>query len=352
MEDIRAYLSVIQRWWWVIVGLCAATIGSMLVIAFLTETMYQATVTIQVSAPPPQEAPLYSEFGRQALYEEIQQNRTSFNEFLLEGGLIPQVLDMLPDVPLNTAELQENVTIDLPDNSQLMRIQVRTGDPKTAALLANTLVELGLQQYGKLRAQSTASALEFIKRQLEEARTELHTAETDLSQFQIANKIGALDSAINGQYDALRNLGIQRDLASSEGNPAKAQALDDIILDREADLQTMIALSAEYDELRDRVERTRATVNFLLDKEVEAQIKENQILDVGFIQIITPAQPPRRPIASINSSLIGLGALGSILAGILLAFLLEYLKLSSTSQSSQKRTERPEVVALPDRAAN
>jgi uncharacterized protein involved in exopolysaccharide biosynthesis len=352
MSDITNYLRVIKKWWWVIFLLCGTTVGVMLGAAYLAETEYQASVTLQVSAPPPQEVPLFSQFGRQGLREEIEQNRSSFNELLTEGDVVNLALERLPDVSLKGGELLDEgkVTVELPDSSQLMRVHVLAPDPETAALLANTIAEVGLDEYGRLLAQSTVNARQFIERQLEAAQTDLDQAETELAQFQIDNTIGALDTAINSLYDIIRNLRLQRDLARAEGNPTKADALDELILENEAELQNMIGLSADYNQLRAHVERGRNTVNFLLDKSVEAHIKENQIIEGGFIQIITPARPPRKPTSAINSNLIVLGAVGSIMAGVLLAFFLEYLSVVKAAHTTQRRAERPEVVPLPDAA--
>ena len=163
-QGFSDYLRVIRKWWWVILLLFIATVGTMSAIAYLTEIQYQATVTLQVSAPPPQEVPLYSDFGRQALTDEIQQTRNSLSEFLQEGDVTYQTLEALPDVNLRSTDLREKLIIDVPDNSQLMRVNVRASDPDSAALLANTLVDVGLRKYGELQAQPTSNARKFIAR--------------------------------------------------------------------------------------------------------------------------------------------------------------------------------------------
>jgi uncharacterized protein involved in exopolysaccharide biosynthesis len=348
IPEILRYLRIVRKWWWVVTLFVAATVGTLLVLAYLTEANYEATVTMYVSAPPPQEVPLYSKFGQQALRDEIEQTRISLNEFLLEGDVAYGTLEALPDVRMSGSELRKRVTIDLPDNSQLVHVKVRASDPETAALLANTLVETGLKQYGQLLAQPTASTRRFIEQELEAAREELATAEAELIQFQIDNKIGDLNKALSSQYELIRSLRLQGDLANSTGNVAQAQALEETILKREAELQNMIALSGEYTELVDGVERVRATHNFLLDKRTEAQIKENQTLESGSIQIITPARPPRKPVAAIDVKFIVLGAVASVLLGVLLVFLLEYLEISGVLRGSWKHTERSEITVLSD----
>ena len=320
----------------------------MLALTFLSKTQYQATVTVQVNAPPPQEVPLYSQYGRAALNDEIEQTRNSFTEFLLEGDAPYQAIETLPDPPMSGGELRRSTTIDNPNNSQLMRVKVSASDPETAALLANTLVESGLEQYGQLLAQPTANTREFIERELETARQELESAEANLAQFQITNKIRDLDSAIDGQSEFIRSLRKQGDLARAAGDTIQAQEIESMIPEREAELQNMIGLSAEYNELVSLVDQARATHNFLQDKRSEAQIKENQIRESTYIQIITPARAPRNPVAAINSKLFVLGGVVSILAGVLFAFFLEYLSVSGVFARFGRLYEVSQVTPVPE----
>ena len=349
MQDILKYLKIIRKWWWVIALLFGATVGTMLALLFLTRTAYEAVVTAQVSAPPPQEVPLYSSYGREAIRDEINQTRSSFSELVLEGDVPYRALEALPDIQMSGVELREATTVELPDNSQLMRIKVRAPDPGMAALLANTVIEAGLHRYGALQAQPTVNTRQFIEGELLVAQAELEAAEAALAQFKIANKIGPLNSAITSQYDAIRNLRTQRDLARAEADVIRVPLLEEIILEREVELQNLIGLSAEYNQLGDQVERARSTYNFLYDKKTEAQIKENQILELGSIQIITPAFPPQNPVAAIDSRFVVLGAVASALAGMLLTFLLEGLEVSAAFRK-QEPPERSEATVSPNDA--
>lgn len=123
-----------------------------------------------------------------------------------------------------------------------------------------------------------------------------------------------------------------------------------MIVKREAELQDLLALSGEYTELSDRVAQAHTTFNFLLDRQAEAQIKENQILEASYIQIITPARPPSKPVPTFRPKLIVLGAVASIMGGVLLTFLLEYLAISNAFHGLQRHPEQPEITTLPDEA--
>ena len=344
------YSKIVRRWWWVVALLFVATVGTMLAIALLMKPEYEATVTMQVSAPAPQEVPLYSQFNRSALSDEIAQTRSSFAEFILESDVPYRTVDALPDVKMGGGELRDRTTVDAPPDSQLMRVKVRASDSETAARLANTLVDTGLEQYGQLLAKSTTNTRRFIERELEAAREELRAAESDLTQFQIENKIGSMNSAINSQYELLRSIRIQQDLAQADGDLDRARGLERSVADREAELQKLISLSAQFNDLSDRVERARATHNYLLDRLAEAGIKENQLLELASIQVITPARPPQSPIAALDGKLIVLGGVVSALTGVLLTFLLEYLRVSGTFSSVLRQPHWPESIPAAEKA--
>jgi len=329
MEDILKYLKIVRRWWWVIALLFVSTVGTIAALALLAEPQYAGWLSMHVSAPPPQEEPLYSRFNREEMRQEIEYTRVNLSELILEGDVPYRALKNLPEIQMRGSELRDRTTVELPENSQFVIVQVSAGDPETAALLTNAVAEAGIQQYGELLASSTTNTREFVERELETAREELEAVERELTQFQVENKVGNLNSAISSQYDLLRALRLELDLAQANQQSYKARTLEKAILEREAELQNLIGLTTRYQELGDRLDRARETYNFLSEQRTEAQIKENQILAAGFIQIITPAQPPRHPVATFDIKLIVLGAVASVMAGVLLAFLLEYLRTSS-----------------------
>lgn len=346
MKEIEQYLKIIRKWWWVIALLLGTTLGTMLIFSFMAEPEYEATVTVQVSAPPPQEVPLYSYFGRSVLSEEIAQTQISFIELLQEGNVAWLALKALPEVPMAGGELRDKITVEIPENSHLMRTSVRAPAPELAAQLANAVVEVGLQEYGRLQAQPTVNTRKFIERELEAARAELRVVEKELAQFQIDNKISTLGQAINRQYDLMEDLQMRSDLARAGGDTAMAQALDEIILVHEAELQNLIGISSEYQELVDRVDQARTTYSFLLDRLAEARIKENQILELSSIQVITPARPPDKPVSAISDKVIILGAVVSFLVGVLLTFLLEYLEIIGVLRRPRRGPESSKITVV------
>jgi uncharacterized protein involved in exopolysaccharide biosynthesis len=327
-QDVIKFIRILQKWWWVSALLLGATLAAILVIVLTKQPLYQAAVTIQLSAPPPQEVPLFSEFGRQGLLQEIEQTRASLAEFMQAGDLAFRVLERLPNVDMSERELNDQIELELPDTSQLITVRVRAPDRELAALLANSVAEVGLERYAQLLAQPTTRTREFIEQQLSVAEAQLREAETNLEQFRLTHKVFDLDQTIDDQTRLLLALRQSSDAARTGGNAGQLPQLQQISLEREAELQALIQLAPEYNALLDRVKQARSSTNFLQEKRNEAQIKENQILAMSSIQIINTARPPRQALPGLSNSMIIFGIVSGLIASMLLALLLEFLETS------------------------
>ncbi len=95
---------------------------------------------------------------------------------------------------------------------------------------------------------------------------------------------------------------------------------------RDADLAALLGLTAEWDSLQMAVDQARSNYEFLRAKANEATLKQDQALSLGYLQVIEPARPPQRPAPSRFGRIALVGAVLSLLAGGVLAFLLEFLE--------------------------
>ena len=96
-------------------------------------------------------------------------------------------------------------------------------------------------------------------------------------------------------------------------------------------MSELLALTTEFDGLLRAVGRVQSNYNFLTEKESEARLKVSQATNVSFIQIIEPARTPDRPAPSSTPKLLATGVVVSLLAGVILAFILEFLSSLRTS---------------------
>ena len=178
----------------------------------------------------------------------------------------------------------------------------------------------------ELRARSATNSLIVISTQLGEARRELETAKHKLTQFQIENRMGNLDVAIQVGQGLIKSLVEARDHAIAAGDVDTAAAYDVIVADREADLLVLLRLDPAYTALDTDVSRFQSLYSLLLEKQTEAKFKENEARNAGFIQILEPARRPSGPSPFPTAKLLVAGAVVSVSVGVILALLLEYLE--------------------------
>jgi uncharacterized protein involved in exopolysaccharide biosynthesis len=327
-HDIAVFLRVIYKWLWLIAVLLATVCITMFIIAMGAEPMYRASVTIQITAPPPQEVPLFSTVDREAISQQIERTRDNVAAFLEADDVVYRLLERLPEISMSPSELSKQISVNLPTNSQLMEVSVRASSPDTAALLANTVAEVGQAYLAELLAEPTELARIFIEEQLSIAAIELHEAELALEQFRIESKVHDVTNSIQNQEALLRQLRQESDMALAEGRDDVYAKLQYVIASREEELQRLISLVPQYNELAVRVRQASESSEFLVEKRNEALIKENQILAMSTIQVISPARPPSNAVPVFGNAIILLSVVSSIAAGIMLALLLEFLEMS------------------------
>jgi len=288
-----------RKWLWLIGLLVGVTVGSILVISYTAEPVYKATVLFQVTSPPPGEVTLYKEFKSPTLGQQLGQTEADFIQIVQSLDVAWQTIKAL-GIEMEAESFLKTVTIKQSEGgSPYTKLSVTADNPQLAASLANTLMETALKYFGSLRAKSFTRTREFINQQLEEARSELNKAQNDLIQFQIKNKVSSLDALIGSQQSLIRQLNFERDQALAKGDMELASNYDQIIAKRQRELQELLGLSSEYDDLRAAVDRASTTYYYLLDRETEAKLKENELSNVDFIQVL-PAREPSRPLPRLN----------------------------------------------------
>ena len=336
------FLKIIYRWKWVIFLVSLSTALALAVVAVRSEETYSASVTIQFSAPPPQENPLFGEYGREAASSQIDQTRESFAQFVQSGDTRFRVLEVLPDVNMGPRELRDRISVEVPQDSQLVYLEVTASDPRLAALLANTTAEVGLDGYAQRLAAPTASNRSFIEQELTDAQTRLSDAQSQLEQFRRANNVASLDEEIDKEYRLVQALELSLDEAIVNQESARADLLSAAIEERKENIQALVSLQPTYANLQEREQRTRQSASELAERSSEAEIKENQILARGYMQPIGVARAPSQAEAALSSRIIALSLVASLLAGIMLAVLLELL----TKNSPLGRNEDNNPIAI------
>lgn len=322
LRELIKYVKIIKRRWIPIVVLFLTTMVTLIVISYFSPRVFVASARFQVIAPSPGTVTLYGGYRGGAFRDEIAYTQNTFIEILKSRGVARRTVEAV-DTQLSVDELQTRTEVIV--ESDFVNFQVAGDESEEAALLANTLFDKALVYYGELLARSSEASGEFIANQLEQARQELDQTQTALMQFKIENKLGSLEGDISQQTNLIRSLRLARDEAMANNDITKANAYDVLIEQREQELQNLLNLSARYQTLQTAVEQATTNHDFLLGKETEAKIAENQTRNVNFIQVLEPADPPSKSISSFSNSIFILGAVLSLVLGIAVAFIWEYI---------------------------
>ena len=115
----------------------------------------------------------------------------------------------------------------------------------------------------------------------------------------------------------------QEALAAGQGTVAAQN--ESLLNQRTGDLAQLIGLSSDYNTLQAEVDSALADYDFLRSKAAEARLKEAQAITVGSLQIVDPAFLPSEPGGSSVLRVTLLVAVVSLLFGLVVAMLLEFI---------------------------
>ena len=391
IEEVLSYWRVIKKRLWLIILLFVATMAVVLVTTLTAAPVYSATVKLQVIGSEPQQVSLFSTVRASTVGDEIAGVQSEFTS-ILKNGLV--AWRTIASLNLNMGAVDLLNAIGLVVDGEAIYVTAQADTPQKAEKIVNAHVDNALSYYREYRALPAKVTRQFLTQQVAAAGETLAETKDALLKFKLKNNIESLDRELLAYQDMIRTLETQRDasavqeqssrtLASAYRSEAASAKLemdkvvitatatlalyrdevghyqelavqheaeaeahktakgeyDQLISQKGAELLALIGLSKESGSLERAVSVAESNYNFLLSKENEAKLKETTALGVGYIQITEPARTPDAPAQSSLPKLAALGAVSSILAGIIFAFILEFLEGLGRAVSSKERAK-------------
>ena len=360
-SELVTYFRIVLKRWWLILLILIATSSVILYSSFTAKPVYRAYVKLQVIAPESQEVSLFSQTRSASSQEEIVAVERQFDAALRSAYVAWQTIADL-NLGISAGELLNGLTIYA--DGEFLNVTFVAENPMLVESIATAHVQNAFNYYAQMRSKPSSVALEFIQQQLAEELKALSSAGDAALQFKINHNLDSLPREISAIQDQLRVLRLERsklalERAKAEGisatymeEAAKATQADvagnyqrmafaqDVVVagiraeeleydaligQQESTLEELLRLTTEYDDLMRALSRVQANYSFLADKENEAKLKQSQAMNVSFVQIIEPARMPDRPAPSQTPRMLAVGAIVSLLAGIILAFVLEFI---------------------------
>jgi uncharacterized protein involved in exopolysaccharide biosynthesis len=369
--EILTYLRIIRKRWWVIVLLFVVTVAAVLVNAVREKPVYRAYVKLQVIAPESQEVSLFTTIRTTGTDEEIVAVQVQFDSALHSYYVAWQTINDL-NLGITAAELLEGVVVTAEE--EFLNVTFTADNPMDVEAIATRHVENAFKYYAQIRAKSATVALQFIQEQLAAEEETLAMAQSELLAFKVTHNFDSLELEVTAIQNQVRQLQLERaklvvererteaiaakyreeaakadpknptvdyaTLAIGEditlaGIRAEEARYDKLIEEQQARLEELLKLTVENEALLRDVSRSQSNYSFLADKETEARLKQTQANNVSFIQIVEPARMPDQPAASRTPKMLAVGVVLSLIVGIILAFVLEFLSLLSASAKKE-----------------
>ena len=239
--DIAHYLGIIKRYAFRIVSLAIAFTILVALLVMRMTPMFTSTTTILVEAEKANVVSIEEVYGldtkrkdyMQTQFEILQSRQIAertveslslYNneEFMpvdegpsLFDELKARIVEALPFLPQEepkdlteeqilaakkrkaTSLLMSALTVEMVDNTQVMRITITTESPTLSAELANAVADVYIENYLQAKLDMTAKATSFLTDSLEGLKQKLTVAERNLAKFYEQNQVVNIDGVVS-----------------------------------------------------------------------------------------------------------------------------------------------------------
>jgi len=204
--DLREYINVLlKRKGVIILIFLIAVITAALVSYFYLKPVYEASTILMISKPKYQvelEPKIQTQFTPEvslATYESLIKDREVEEEVIKKLNLDQPPYELTPD------NLQGMITIESLKNTNLIKMNLQTGDPKLAKDIANVWAALFVEKNKDLNLQESKEAQGFIEEQLKISDQNLSKIEEEIREFNETNKIEIVENEIKGKAAKILN---------------------------------------------------------------------------------------------------------------------------------------------------
>ncbi len=205
--DFASLVRIFQEYRWLIAG--AAVLGLLLglLAALMTTPLYRADVTLEVNAPSVE---ILDEQSR-----ESSSYQSTWDVVTTQGGLlssrslaerVAQDLNLAANEEfvgtdgdaasrLRTAanQIQSGLTVEIPEEGQLIKFSFVSESPQLAARIANGIADGFIDSSLQRRYDASAYARNFLQQQIAKTRADLERSERELVAY--AQKEGIINTA-------------------------------------------------------------------------------------------------------------------------------------------------------------
>ncbi len=230
-------------------------------------------------------------------------------------------------------------------DTNIVEINVETGDPQEAANIANALAHAYQTWSLRKKNEQARSVREFVEQQLIDISKRLVDSEEDLKEFKETSDKA---SAIAAMQQQLVSLELEMASLLEEYTEQHPDVIETRAKIEELQLQLSSSpdLELKYQQLKRDVDTNTALYSMLKQRFEESRITEAE--EVSGVTIVNPAPVPGAPIAPRTALNTFIAAVVGLLLGLVLAFVKENLDTSiATIEDVEDFLQTPILGVIP-----
>jgi polysaccharide biosynthesis transport protein len=193
--DLRQYILVLVRYWKWIVGAAVVAAVAALASSFLMAPTYEATALVVVTRPR-----YVMQFDpRFRTLDNIQAAYRAYPELAASDDTLQSLLEQAPAAAgsrQSINDLRQIVKAELGADQSLIRLSVRSSDPREAAAIANAWADVFVAKANGIYGSQGEQHQLFFEGQLAQAGRELEQAQQGLASFQSHNRAAILGTEL------------------------------------------------------------------------------------------------------------------------------------------------------------
>lgn len=256
---------------------------------------------------------------------------------------------LLKDDPFTKAmkDVSKGLVLKSYEDTYVFEIAYSDEDPQTAADVANTAGRLFIDLLENIRSSEASDSADRLKGELDQSRKVLEAAREKLRAYKAAHGVFLYQPEYDAKLRVISDLTVElakldsslakldeigarnRSVAGNfKANPyAEKRARLRAILDREeAELAALPRIESELQLLQADVDVANTMYGSFAKQFKNAEVKSDAMPEA---RLISPAIAPRLPSSPRRDVIAGASLLAGLIAGVALAFLLEYINRSA-----------------------
>ena len=185
--EIREYLDIVKRWWWLAILSVAVAATSSYLASRSTTPLYRTTTTLMVGRVTQERDP------NQADFSISQQLATTYAQMATRRNVLESAIDSL-GLQIDWAALAGRVHAGTVGRTQLLEISVVDSNPRRAKALADAIAEQLILLSPTTPSGITQEEQAFVRQQVDDLRNNIEEAEREIELLE-----EELDAAISAR---------------------------------------------------------------------------------------------------------------------------------------------------------